>query len=161
LPCRVRRSCTQDLKVMTAKRYLRHLGVREFENYIGFRADEAKRVLASKHPFKKVHDMFPLYEMGITKHDVNEYWKTKPYTLEIPNILGNCDLCFLKGKNVLINIMAQFPELAEKWIADEERTGFTFIKDISYKQLLEIAQGQKKLFDLNELQPAYNCSCTT
>jgi hypothetical protein len=86
--------------------------------------------------------------------------------LEIPSILGNCDLCFLKGKNNLIKIMAMYPELADKWIEDERRAqrpgerGGTFFPDTTYADLLKVALSQKTLFDLEEALPAYSCSCT-
>jgi hypothetical protein len=60
-----------------------------------------------------VIDKFPLYENGIDKPTINEYWKHKPYNLEIPSILGNCTLCFMKGKNALISILSLYPELAD------------------------------------------------
>ncbi|MDB4919832.1 MAG: hypothetical protein JWQ54_1815 [Mucilaginibacter sp.] len=167
LPNRVRRICTEELKIVTAKRYLRNLGVRKFENFIGFRADEMHRVERSSQRYVNVFPKYPLVEKGITKEMVNQYWLTKPYTLEIPSILGNCDLCFLKGKDNIIKILQMYPELAEPWIRDEENAGAgrtnkpTFIKDISYKELLHIAQSQKTLFDLDDALPAYNCSYTS
>lgn len=169
LPNRTQRFCTEELKINTAKRYLRSLGIQTFENYIGFRSDEKRRVDAYKPKYKKVHAKFPLYEMGITKEDVELYWANKPYTLEIPRILGNCDLCFLKGKNAIIRILQDHPEYAEKWIRDEdlvrELTGgkndATYIKGISYREMLAIAQQTKTKADLTEIDPAFNCSCTT
>lgn len=153
------RKCTVELKIKTAKRYLRGLGIQRFENYIGFRADEQRRINESQ--YKKVLNKFPLYDMGITKEDVNQYWLNKTYNLEVPSILGNCDLCFLKGKNSIISILQHYPELADKWIADEKRIGATYFKDISYEQMLEIAQKQLNLFDLDKQLPAYSCSCTS
>lgn len=161
MPNRMMRLCTVDLKVLTAKRYLRQLGITTFENYIGFRSDESIRVLRHKEQFKKVFTKFPLYDQGITKEMVNQYWLTRPYNLEIPSILGNCDLCFLKGKDNIIKIMAMYPELADKWIAAEDGKKGTFIQGISYKELLHIAKSQKTLFDFQESLPAYSCSCTT
>jgi len=161
MPNRMNRLCTVELKVMTAKRYLRSLGVQTFENYIGFRYDEPVRVLRHKEQFKKVATKFPLYDQGITKEMVNQYWLTRQYTLEIPSILGNCDLCFLKGKDNIIKILQLYPELADKWIKAEEGKRETFIQGIKYKDLLKIAQSQKSLFDLNDALPAYNCSCTS
>jgi len=160
LPNRMKRLCTVDLKVMTAKRYLRSLGIRTFENYIGFRIDEPQRVSRHSEQFKKVFTKFPLYDQGITKNMVNQYWLLKPYNLEIPSILGNCDLCFLKGKDNIIKILQLYPELANKWIKAEEGKLGTFIQGVKYKDLLQIAQSQKSLFDLSEAMPAYNCSCT-
>ena len=161
LPNRERRICTEDLKVKTAKRYLRNIGVRRFENYIGFRADEKHRVDRNKKRFANVFDKFPLYEMGVTKEMVDQYWLTKPYKLEIPRILGNCDLCFLKGKNAIITILQHYPELADKWIEAEKNNGgqrttnATFIKGISYSEMLHVAKSQRTLFDIDLAEPAF------
>ena len=100
---------------------------------------------------------------------INEYWTNKPYTLEIPSILGNCDLCFMKGKNAIISILASYPELANQWINDEEEAqkngkygGHTYFPDITYKQLLQIAQNNLfKDYDLNNIKPAFDCACTS
>lgn len=174
LPNRVKRICREELKINVTKRYLRSIGIKPsepFEQIIGFRADEEHRVKRFKPTWKKVITRFPLYEFGYNKAMVNEYWAKKPYTLEIPSILGNCDLCFLKGKDAIIRILQQYPELAEKWIKDEEETTkrrrekSQYFPDISYRQLLNLANSQKTLFHetgggLELILPAYNCSCT-
>lgn len=160
LPNQQMRICTQELKIKTSKRYLRSLGIQTFESYIGFRADEEKRVKGYKQYHKKVMPNFPLYEMGITKQDVIQYWSNKNYNLNVPTILGNCDLCFLKGKAAIISILQHYPELADKWIADEKEIGATYFKDISYQNLLHISKTQLSLFKLDSQLPAYNCSCT-
>ncbi|MFC0514658.1 phosphoadenosine phosphosulfate reductase family protein [Mucilaginibacter angelicae] len=167
LPNRVKRICTVELKIMTARRYLRPLIGTRFEQFIGFRADEPQRVKNFKGTYKHTVTRFPLYEQGITKAMINAYWETRPYNLEIPPILGNCDLCFLKGKSNIIKIMAQYPELAEKWIEDERRSAAgrdkpsgTFFKDTTYAELLEIALAQKTNYSLEDAEPAYSCACT-
>lgn len=169
IPNRVKRFCTDELKIKTSKRYLRQLGIRKFENYIGFRADESKRVLNRKQKFKNVIDKFPLYEKGITKDMINDYWSKKPYTLEIPSILGNCDLCFMKGKNAIMAILREFPELADKWINDEDEAqkngkfgGHTYFPDVTYRTLRDIAQNNLfKDYSLDEIKPAFDCACTS
>ena len=169
IPNRVKRFCTDELKIKTSKRYLRTIGIRKFENFIGFRADEKRRVLNRKFKFKNVIDKFPLYEKGINKKMINDYWSKKPYNLEIPSILGNCTLCFMKGKNAIISILASYPELADEWIKDEEEAqkngkfgGHTYFNDVTYKQLKEIAQNNLfKDYDLTEIKPAFDCACTT
>lgn len=166
LPNREQRLCTDELKVKTAKRYLRGLGIQRFENYIGFRADESDRVKNYENRYVKTIPKFVLHEWGINEAMVLGYWENKPYNLEIPRILGNCDLCFLKGKNAIIRILQHFPELAEPWIKDENRGGrrSTYIKDTTYADLLKIAQSQLSLFDESKmelLEPAYSCSCNS
>lgn len=156
-----KRFCTIELKVKTARRYLRSIGLINYENFIGFRFDEQIRIKKRKIYWKNVIDRFPLYEKKITKNDINEFWKNKNYNLEIPSILGNCDLCFLKGKNAIISILVNYPELADKWIKDEENNDHTYFKNISYKQLLNIAQNNLfKNQNLELLNNSYNCICT-
>lgn len=170
IPNREKRFCTDFLKIKVAKYYLRHeLKIQTFNNFIGFRYDEKNRVTNRKKMFVKVFDKFPLYEDKTTKEHVNYYWEQKPYNLDIPKILGNCDLCYLKGKNAIIRILSVYPELADKWIEDEEQSkilnngaGRQYFKDTTYKELLNIAKSQLSLFkntDLTTIEPAYTCEC--
>lgn len=164
IPNNFKRFCTIELKVKTARRYLRSIGIFQYENLVGFRADEPLRVKRRKQHWKKVTDRFPLYESGITKEKINEYWSQKPYTLEIPSILGNCTLCFMKGKNAIMSILKTHPELAKDWIEDEKLnvSGFQYFKDMSIEQMLNLSK--HNLFgemDLDEMKPAFDCACTS
>jgi hypothetical protein len=167
IPNNFKRFCTVELKIKTARRYLRSLGLIQYENLIGFRYDEPLRVKRRKKMWKKVDDIFPLYNQGIDKKIIDEYWSKKSYTLEIPPILGNCTLCFTKGKNAILSILSSYPELADEWIQDEENNkvignGYRYFKDISMKELRDIAQNNLfKNYDLNEIKPAFNCACTS
>lgn len=161
LPNRVKRICTVELKIKTCRRYLKSIGINQYENLIGFRYDELLRIKNRKQQWKKVYDKFPLYEKKINKAMVNDYWSKKEYNLNIPSILGNCDLCFMKGKNAIISILTKYPELAEKWINDEKLSNRKYFPDITYEQLLYIAKNNLfKDYDLNEIKPSYNCACT-
>jgi hypothetical protein len=160
IPNRVKRFCTVELKIKTAKRYLRSIGVQKFENFIGFRYDEPNRT--KKNYSVKVINKYPLFDEKITKEIINDFWSKKTYNLEIPPILGNCTLCFNKGKNAIISILRNFPELANEWIEDEEKAnGYTYFEGNSIKKLKEIAQNNLfKDYHLNDITPAYNCECT-
>ena len=167
IPNNFKRFCTVELKVKTARRYLRSLKIIKYENIIGFRADEPLRVKRRKAMWKAVVDRFPLYENGVDKKMINEYWEKKPYTLEIPSILGNCTLCFMKGKNAIINILTTYPELADEWIEDEKINkeigkGYKYFPDISMEQLRDLAQNNLfKGTDLSLITPAFDCACTS
>ena len=169
IPNRVKRFCTDELKIKTCKRYLRSIGIRKFENFIGFRFDEPLRVKRRNQKFVNVIDKFPLFDDGITKHMINAYFETKQYNLEIPSILGNCTLCFMKGKNAIISILSLYPELADEWIKDEKEAqkhgkyvGHTYFYNCTIEQLRDYAQ--QNLFkdaELENINPAFNCACTT
>lgn len=167
IPNNFKRFCTVELKVKTARRYLRSLKITKYENLIGFRYDEPLRVARRKKMWVDVIDKFPLFDNKIDKNQINNYWKNKPYTLEIPSILGNCTLCFMKGKNAIINILSVYPELADEWIADEENSkslgnGYTYLNNITIKELKSIAQNNLfKGQDLTQITPAFYCACTS
>jgi hypothetical protein len=171
IPNNFKRNCTRELKIRTARRYLVSQGIRKYENLIGFRADEPLRVKRRKKMWKQVTDRFPLYENGIDKQMINAYWNIKPYKLEIPSILGNCDLCFMKGKDAILAILAKYPELGDKWIADEDRSklreegskkkGHTYFEGVTIRQLRNIAQNNLfKDYNLEDINPAFDCACT-
>jgi len=163
LPNQSQRLCTSELKINTAKRYLRNLGVQKFESYIGFRSDESRRVEKYVQRTKKVVPKFPMYEAGITKKIVNDFWELKPYTLEIPPIFGNCVGCFLKGPHALLQIFEHYPEFAEPWVKDEENdfgkkgSKSTYIKGIRYADILKKSQTQSSIFD-QDMQPDDTCN---
>jgi hypothetical protein len=161
VPNNFKRFCTIELKIKTCRRYLRSNGISKYENFVGFRYDEPLRVKRRKQMWKQVIDKFPLFENKIDKQIVNDYWSKKPYTLEIPSILGNCTLCFMKGKNAIMNIIASNPDLADVWIADEERIGHTYLDNISMKQMKSLATNNLFTgYDLNEINPSFDCACT-
>jgi hypothetical protein len=167
IPNNFKRFCTIELKIKTARRYLRSIGIKDYENLVGFRYDEPLRVKRRKKMWKTVEDKFPLYEKQIDKQIINDYWSKKSYTLEIPSILGNCTLCFMKGKNAIMNILYSDPELANVWIEDElyfknNGKNYQYFQDISMQQMKNLAQNN--LFsqtDLNNISPAFDCACTS
>jgi hypothetical protein len=163
IPNNFKRFCTIELKVKTARRYIRSLGINKYENLIGFRYDEPLRIKRSKKMWKNVKDIFPLYDKKIDKQIINEYWSKKNYTLEIPSILGNCTLCFMKGKNAIMNILSSYPELADKWIADEEKMKpYQYFQDITMKNMRDIASNNLfRQSNLDDINPAFDCACTS
>ncbi len=165
IPNLTKRSCTIELKIKVARRWARNNIGMSYDNLLGFRFDEPHRVHKNKKNWQKVNQIFPLFERKIVKENVNEFWMSKPYNLEIPSILGNCTLCFMKGKNNIINILRHDPNLANEWIKDEEnsalKNGHTYLKGITIAECLQIAQSPNLFthISLDELTPAYDCSC--
>lgn len=169
LPNVVTRFCTVDCKIRTAQRYLLSLGWYRWINAIGLRADEPKRVerLRATNRHSNEEPFAPLDEAGLELSDVQAFWKSQPFDLQLEPHEGNCDLCFLKGKGKILRILKDKPELADWWIAQESRglaskpSGARFRNDRpSYKALLAESK-QPSLFDqleCDELSEA--CHCT-
>lgn len=167
IPNRAKRRCTIEMKIKTARRYLRSIGMIRYTQFVGFRYDEPDRVKNYAHYWKKVDTLFPLFESKVTKRMVKEYWELKPYRLNIPPILSNCDLCFMKGPDKVIAILTNDISKADKWIQDEEDAslnpnGYTYFEKHTMRQLRDTAQSfidKGKIFDLSEMTSKFSCTC--
>lgn len=164
LPTPIARWCTGSLKVETMQRYIKSLGYRvsEVDVALGIRADEPKRIAGMKG--KKYDNIqMPLASSGVTRSDVEQWWKTQDFDLMLPNndnAFGNCDLCFLKSPHRLERVIEQDPKLAEWWIEMEKKNVKPFRLDRpTYSALLHQVTIQGKMFDRSE-DDTVPCECT-
>lgn len=152
LPNQQTRFCTTELKVRTAKRYLRSLGWDRWTNGVGIRADEAHR--STNTPKDRWTIWRPLVDAEVSKHDVAYFWRRQPFDLALPNVkgncwLGNCDGCFLKSEAHVAAFTREYPERAAWWEEMEllaasltTGTGGTFSKRYSRRELREFMERQ-------------------
>ena len=88
----------------------------EFVSLVGLRSDEPRRVarLLQRNNALQYLDRLadgeyiyaPLYDHGISKHDVFNFWSSQRWDLELPwnSNLSNCVFCFMKGESALREI---------------------------------------------------------
>ena len=158
VPNAVQRFCTQEMKVLTVERYLRRehgMKKAEYIELLGIRHDEPARWMKAMGEHCRVY--YPLVEWGVTVADVTEFWQKQDFDLGILSSRGNCDLCFLKGGERLVDLIRERPESVEWWSAREEEVGATFRKGQSYDTLTDMALRQIPLFDLDD--PRIDCYC--
>lgn len=176
LPNPVARFCTVELKILPAARLMEACGFEEWDVFIGFRADEPKRVAGLRsNPSggtKGVDRHAPLASIGVGRHDIKAFWASQPFDLELPDVggktmHGNCDLCFLKPPAQRLSLVREKPSRVVWWAAKEgsiqssgqiEGDGARFTKDgPSYAQLAAFADQQGDFFDAD--QEAIDCMC--
>ena len=98
----------------------------EYLSFVGLRADEPHRVARVRHRnsggpesagYEGEHAYMPLFDMGITRENVEKFWKKQSWNLELNpgDGLSNCTYCFLKGLRVLQNA-----HIALGTVVDEE-----------------------------------------
>ena len=127
LPFPVARMCTQDLKVRPIEKFCKDVGLIDFYNVVGLRADEPRRVASlRKSPELKgcISREAPLADANIAVQDISDFWNSNSFDLELENVngstpMGNCDLCFLKNLPKISGIIRDHPELADWWIHAE------------------------------------------
>ncbi len=74
--------------------------------------------------------------------------KPQGFDLELPDLWGNCDLCFAMGVAIRQERVRQRPAVAPWWRAAEVRTGGTFSKRESVADLQRAAAAQRDNLDL-------------
>jgi 3'-phosphoadenosine 5'-phosphosulfate sulfotransferase (PAPS reductase)/FAD synthetase len=153
IPNRQFRYCTEELKIMTVKRYLKSIGVTDYTSFNGIRYDEPKRWQKAKDSDYDVE--LPLVKWKVTKKDVLQWWKQQDFDLMVNEPYGNCDCCFLKGKGKLAIIAKEKPELFDWWI-EKESVGRQWKKEITYQQIKDKSQSQLGLWDDD---PSFECFC--
>lgn len=160
LPNGIARFCTVELKIRTQEKFIRSTyGWDHWTAAVGFRADEMRRVdnMCGRNGLKKDRHagIAPMAEAGVVKADVLAFWKQMPFDLGIQSHEGNCDLCFLKRRDKLREIMYDRPDLADWWIQQEKRVraygdvkaggGFRPPNRPDYAQLFETRRKQEEL----------------
>ncbi|MFZ2869862.1 3'-phosphoadenosine 5'-phosphosulfate sulfotransferase [Zavarzinia sp.] len=124
LPNPAMRFCTGALKVRTSQAWMRSLGHEDYTSVIGLRADEPKRLArgrasnnAARGPDEQT---WPLAAAGVNKAAVLQFWRRQPFDLELPSeSFGNCQLCHLKGRARILEVLIADPSAANWHIAQE------------------------------------------
>lgn len=176
LPNPVMRFCTTELKVRRLKKFMHAMmGYEHWTNVVGLRADEAHRVERLTRPSRdRWTSVAPLAAAGVTKADVQAFWREQPFDLRLPSIngstpLGNCDLCYLKSEALIRGIIRERPDLAEWWVTAEAEAearaskpnGARFREDRpSYAAMVSDARRQGDLLDPVPDGGSLDCACT-
>jgi len=157
LPNPIARFCTSELKILSIDRYMKSLGHDEYETMVGIRADEPRRAAKMKDG-----KLIPLFHAGITQSDVQSFWASNTFDLGLDfrdgvTPLGNCDLCFLKGPNQIMSLIANKPSRAVWWAEQETKINGTFRNDRpTYSQMMNFAHQQTDMFDNSQ---SISCFC--
>ncbi|HLZ88099.1 MAG TPA: phosphoadenosine phosphosulfate reductase family protein [Puia sp.] len=159
LPNVVWRFCTQDLKVRVIKRFMMSLGYKHWINAIGIRYDEPARWSKTRAigERERWETWLPLVDWRITKPIVLDFWRTMPFDLQLEHYQGNCDLCFLKGRNKMRRLLLEDPALGDWWMEQEDKTGATFRKGLSVRRFVELIRASPSLFEYEDAD--IECFC--
>jgi len=109
--------CTRELKLNPLHHYTKNvLGWEDYDNAIGIRTDETRRVskFATKNGI-----VYPLIDwFPSNKEDINIFWEDMPFNLEIFEHQGNCKWCWKKSlKKHFLNLEKnpEWYDFPEKW----------------------------------------------
>ncbi len=181
LPNPTMRYCTAELKVRPMKQFMMSRGYQHWTSVTGLRYDEGHRVLkqiafneAGKERWKTVMPMASRHAKH-TKRDVMQFWLgvnrrfpsselPQGFDLGLADYEGNCDLCFLKGRDKLAALIRNKPGAATWWAEMESIAkcsvsgGARFRKSESYSQLASFVRDQRN-FEFPEDNEEYDVEC--
>jgi hypothetical protein len=123
--------CTRELKLRPIQHYSKSIGWKRGSYYtaIGIRSDEIDRVSKDR---KKDMLIYPLVEyVEKTKIDINTFWNSMPFRLNLKGYQGNCKTCWKKSWRKLGTIAVEHPE------------HFDFFRDMETKYSHYISEGKK------------------
>lgn len=105
--------CTRELKTRPIHSYIKSLGWKKYKTAIGIRADEMDRI--NWDSYKKLNYWYPLADDGLTKKDVEKFWRNQEFDLQLKAYEGNCDFCWKKSITKLKRIAKEKPAILEWW----------------------------------------------
>lgn len=184
LPNAVTRFCTADLKIDAMKAFMLAQGYERWTNAIGLRADEVRRIAKQQKRNDEGKERFtttwPLLKAGVTARDVWRFWlgrNADPKQLAHPlpqgfdlglyPYEGNCDGCFLKGREILTYQERERPGYLDWWIAAEGRAkeladkpdGARFVTEYDYSQLQAEVERSPLLIPLDWRSLEFDAEC--
>jgi 3'-phosphoadenosine 5'-phosphosulfate sulfotransferase (PAPS reductase)/FAD synthetase len=158
--------CTRELKQNVSRSYIKELGLTDYDIAIGIRADEAHRV--NRQTAAENNWIYPLIDIyPVTRRMVEMFWQQQPFTLDLKNYEGNCDLCFKKSIQKLVSISREQPSKLIWWKRMEKRYSKInapleprrmFRGHRSTDDLLALAD-EPTLFDNPEFEVETDCFC--
>jgi 3'-phosphoadenosine 5'-phosphosulfate sulfotransferase (PAPS reductase)/FAD synthetase len=168
LPNPVARFCTKYLKYDAIRRYMHSIGTKKYDEVLGLRYDEPRRAIRARNAStSNKSKLTPLFTDKKTKEDILLWWQNNNFDLALPVIdgeapHGNCDLCFLKKKSKIENLIREDVSRAKWWSDQEQEFNNVFRKDRpNYSQLINAINLNKqgKLFtDANDDEDI-SCFC--
>lgn len=113
-------NCSRDLKKSAIRSYAKSIGWKDYRTAIGIRADEIDRISQSA---EKERLYYPLIKAGVTKPQINRFWRDMPFRLDLKGYEGNCKTCWKKSLRKLLTIAKENPSAFDNFKKWEERYG--------------------------------------
>lgn len=154
IPSMAHPRCSERLKTFAMESYRKSVGFKGSKTAIGIRIDESKR-RGSTNTVKQYNLVYPLLDwFPSDKIDVNNFWEEMPFTLELEEHEGNCQVCWKKSDKKLWLIAIENPERFDFEKSVEEK--YCHVKENdekedllgTYKMERRYFRGHKKAQDI-------------
>lgn len=137
--------CSENLKTIPCKKFCDEIfGVNNYLKAIGYRKEDMpKRITFAEAKIDKTR-IFPLltdFYVPIDNLELNRWWDKQPFKLGIHGKFGNCELCWKKSKNTLIDNIRYGTRTIEWWQKMEDKYDNTSFRErLSIDDLVKLAE---------------------
>ncbi|MNX96981.1 Phosphoadenosine phosphosulfate reductase family protein [compost metagenome] len=165
LPSKDAPYCSENLKTLPAKKLCDDIfGVNKYKIAIGFRKEDMPKRISWAEIKEQKQKIFPLltdFYTPISQIDLNKWWKKQPFKLEIHGKYGNCELCWKKSEDTLIeNIL--YGTRFINWFEKEEQkyNSVSFRGHKSIADLVKLSELPKTIKMELQTEDDFNCVCS-
>lgn len=157
--------CSENLKTIPAKKLCDDIfGINKYKIAIGFRKEDMPKRISWAEIKEQKQKIFPLltdFYTPISQLDLNKYWEKQPFKLELHGKFGNCELCWKKSDNNLIENILHGTRFIDWYKKEEEKYGNTsFRGHKSIDDLVKLSQLPQTLKMQFEVEDDFNCVCS-
>jgi hypothetical protein len=157
--------CSENLKTIPAKKLCDDtFGINNYKIAIGFRKEDMPKRISwpeIKEQKQKIYPLLTDFQTPISQLDLNRLWKKEKFKLQIHGKYGNCELCWKKSDNNLIeNII--FGTRFIDWYKNEEQkyNSKSFRGHKSINDLIKLSELPRNLKLELETEDDFNCVCS-
>lgn len=137
--------CSNALKTIPCEKYANDIfGKGNYIKSIGYRYEDMPKRITWKEIAMDKKRIFPLltdFGYALGQQDLNKFWEKQPFKLQIHGKYGNCELCWKKSKETLIENIRFGVRSVPWWQRMEETYGnVSFRENLSINDLVRMAE---------------------
>lgn len=137
--------CSRAMKTDPCKKFADDIfGVNNYIKSIGFRKEDMPKRITFAEAKEDESRIFPLltdFKTVIGNSELNQWWDKQAFKLSIHGNLGNCELCWKKGDDALLQNLRYGTRSVEWWRKMEAKYGNTsFRGNKSIDDLVKMAE---------------------
>lgn len=157
--------CSENLKTLPAKKLCDDVfGVNKYKIAIGFRKEDMPKRISWAEIKEQKQKIFPLltdFYTPISQLDLNKWWKKQPFKLEIHGKYGNCELCWKKSEDTLIENILYGTRFID-WFKKEEQkyNSVSFRGHKSISDLVKLSELPRTIKMELQTEDDFNCVCS-
>jgi hypothetical protein len=155
--------CSDRMKVQPSKKFADDIfGKKKYITAVGFRKEDMPKRISwaeIKADDKRIFPLLTDFSEPIGLLELNKFWESQSFKLEINSKLGNCELCWKKSDKVLVDNIRYGTRFVDWFKQMEDKYGSTSFR--GNRSIMDFVKMSEQPFtpEINFGQEDYNCVC--